>query len=503
MQDALRIHCVQMADDKFDPKDLPASTIQLDISKYNLKSVPKSFFSNVKYIEKVDLSSNDIEHVEDDAFVNLSYLRTLDLSQNKIEVITMDTLRGLIKLERLKLSHNLLTTIEFGAFTHLVNIQKIDLAENPLTCDCHLAWILEWMDVAGAKARCSAPQNLSNMMIKKLKTKDMTCDVPMMPNKNTQNTIFKMQIVPSNSQLVFEGDSLRLQCLFGLITNDVLIRWFLNGNLVTHNQASITSLEPKSDINHHSNLFLSSLESDHSGNWTCSALVDTGVVQNLTVSVVVINHATVLCPSTVTNTSKGHYTWGVTVAGLSATNKCLKSSNQKEPAEDSVVEYMCDENGKWGILNDSQCAHTSDVTDKLYRFAHMNNSDFDQITLVQSAKKLLEFTGESGKFLDGMDIVYLSTVLENYVPYLAANHELASLLVDIAYNTMKMNTEVIMQGQLFSHAATRLMATISNISRIVPAFQVVNDMSKNLVELSFISASQELPGSGRVQGFPP
>ena len=464
-----------MADDKFDPENLPSSTIQLDISKYNLKFVPRTFFSNVKYIEKADLSSNAIEHVEDDTFVHLAYLRTLDLSQNKIEVITMDTLRGLIKLEKLKLSYNLLITIEFGAFTHLVNIQKIDLAENPLTCDCHLAWMLEWMDVAGAKARCSSPPNLENSMVKKLKTKDMTCDVPLIPTQNKMNPIFNMHISPSNPQLVFEGDALRLQCFFGIITNDVLIRWFINENLVTNDQASITSLpptEPQTDPSHQSNLFLRSLHLDHSGNWTCSALVDTGAVQNQTVSVVVINHETVLCPSTVTNTSKGHYTWGVTVAGLSATNQCLKSSNQKDPKQPSLVEYMCDKNGKWGILNDSQCAHTSDVTDKLYRFAHMNNSDFDQITLVQSAKKLLEFTGQSDKFLDGMDIVYLSTVLENYVPYLSSNHELASLLVDIASNAMKMNTEVILQGQLFSHAATRLMATISNISRIVPAFQV-------------------------------
>ena len=369
-----------------------------------------------------------------------------------------------------------MTTIEFGAFPHLVNIQKIDLAENPLTCDCHLAWILDWMDVAGTKARCSSPPSLENLLLKKLQTKDLTCDVPLILTQNKVNPIFKMQLIPNKPQIVFEGDSLLLQCLVGMITNDILVRWFLNENLVTHSEASITSLpppEPQTKVSHQSNLFLESLSLSHAGNWTCSALVDTGAVQNQTVSVVVISHATVLCPSTITNTSKGHYTWGVTLAGLSATNLCMKSSTQQP----SVVEYMCDTNGKWGILNDSHCAHTSGVTDKLYRFAHMNNSDFDQITLVQSAKRLLQFTGQADQFLDGMDIVYLSSVLENYVPYLYDNHELASLCVDIASNAMKMNREVILQGQLFSHAATRLMATISNISRIVPAFQVWKDPS--------------------------
>ena len=193
-----------MADDTFDPENLPSSTLQLDISKYNLKSVPKSFFLNVKYIEKADLSSNEIEYVEDDAFRHLAYLRTLDLSHNKIQIITTDTLSGLGKLEKLKLSNNLLTTIEFGAFTHLVNIQKIDLAENPLTCDCHLAWILDWMDVAGTKARCSSPPSLENSLLKKLQTKDMTCDDPLILRQNKVNPIFKMQVIPNKPQIVFE-----------------------------------------------------------------------------------------------------------------------------------------------------------------------------------------------------------------------------------------------------------------------------------------------------------
>jgi len=470
-QDGLRIHCVLMANDKFNPANLPNTTLQLDISKYDLKLIPKTFFSNVKYIEKVDLSSNKIVHIDDETFRYLAYLKTLDLSNNRIEIITTDTFSGLGKLEKLRMSGNQITTIEYGAFTHLANIQKIDLTENPLSCDCHLAWMLDWIDVAGAKARCSSPPSFENLMLKKLKVKDLTCDVPIIPTLSKSNAVFNFNIIPNKPQIAFEGDSLRLQCFVGVITNDILIRWFFNEKLLTSEEASITSLPPKKhqkNVGQQSHLFLSSLELEHSGNWTCSALVDTGEVQNHTVSVAVINHATVLCPSTVTNTSKGFYKWGVTMAGLSSTNSCLKSSDQKKSL---VVEYSCETNGKWGILNDSQCAHTSDVTDKLYRFAYMNNSDFDQITLVQSARKLLEFTGHFDKFLDGMDIVYLSTVLENYVPYLSSNHELASLLVDIASNAMKMNPVIISQGQLFGHAATRLMATIANISRIVPAFQ--------------------------------
>ena len=90
----------------------------------------------------------------------------------------------------------------------------------------------------------------------------------------------------------------------------------------------------------------------------------------------------------------------------------------------------------------------SDVTDKLFRFAYMNNSDFDRVTLVQSARKLLEFTSQAERFTSGMDLVYLSTVLENYLPHLSGNSELAALLVDIAANTLRMPREVVRQVTL-------------------------------------------------------
>ena len=88
------------------------------------------------------------------------------------------------------------------------------------------------------------------------------------------------------------------------------------------------------------------------------------------------------------------------------------------------------------------------MTDKLFRFAYMNNSDFDRVTLVQSARKLLEFTSQADRFTSGMDLVYLTTVLENYLPHLSANSELATLLVDIAANTLRMPREVVSQVTL-------------------------------------------------------
>ena len=411
-----------------------------------------------------------------ETFRNLGFLKFLDLSYNKLTVLTTNTLSGLHKLERLKINNNQIKTIELGAFDHLPSIKRIDVGDNPLICDCNIAWMLAWLDVVGTKAMCGSPPSLGNTMIKKLKTNDLTCDVPMIPTLGVEKynkAVIDMKITPERPQISFEGDSLKLVCHVGLLTNDLLVRWFHNGKLLSHSDSvSITNLPPsqhQSRPGHQSHLSVSRLEERHEGNWTCSALVDTGLVQNTSVNVAVISSSVVLCPSTTTNTSKGLYHWGVTVAGHAALQKCHNSSRSGQ----AWLEHFCDETGAWAILNDTACGHISEVTDNLYTFAYMNDSDFDKNTLIQSARQLLEFTEDFGKFRDGMDIVYLSTVLENYLPYLtASSHELAGLLVDIVANTMKMSPDIIYQGQLLGHAASRLIASIANISRIiVPAFQ--------------------------------
>ena len=477
--EGLRVHCVQMSNEKFNPRRLPNNTLQLDLNGYGLKAITSDFFRNVKYLEKVDLSNNHINFLDEEALHSLGYLKSLDLSYNELAVLTMDTLVGLTSLERLKLNNNKLQTIEFGAFSHLSNIQKIDLSDNPLLCDCNLAWLVDqdhWLDIAGARARCGAPEHLVGASIKKLSVSEMTCSVPMLP---TYNSKLDMRLEPGQPQVVFTGDSLRLICHVGLLTNEIMVRWFHNDKLLDHSSVtSITELGPskhRPSLSKQSQLYIGSLEEEHSGNWTCSALVDTGHVQNTSVGVAVISAGVVLCPASSTNSSKGVYQWGVTMAGSLATQHCHNTSQETQggsgSGQQSSVTYQCQQDGSWGVINDTACGHTSDVTDKLYRFAYMNNSDFDQNTLIQSARKLLEFTSVSVSFQDGMDIVYLSRVLENYLPYLSSNSELASLLVDIAANAMRMSPEIIYQGQLLGHAASRLIATIANISRIIPAFQ--------------------------------
>ena len=177
-------------------------------------------------------------------------------------------------------------------------------------CDCNIAWMLgHWMEISGAKARCGAPASLKNKLLKKLEASDLTCDVPMLPTltHGTPANVLDVRLEPSRPQIVFQGDSLRLRCHVGLLSNDLLVRWYHNGQLVSHEDVtSITNLgpsksQPRPSLGHQSQLYIDKLVEADSGNWTCSALVDTGLKQN------VISSSVVLCPA---NTSKVGCDWG-------------------------------------------------------------------------------------------------------------------------------------------------------------------------------------------------
>merc|ERR1740129_1016972 len=175
---------------------------------------------------------------------------------------------------------------------------------------------------------------------------------------------------------------------------------------------NLTPRKDQTSIGYQSSIYVNALTMDHAGNWTCSAFLDTGEVENRTVSVLIISPTTVLCPSTTTNTSKGFYRWSVAVSGQTVSNGCVKSPGKKH----NKVTYTCDSRGQWAELNTSRC-------------------------------------------------------VENYLPFLTTNPELAGLIVNIASNAMLMNPKLVKNSQLYGKAATRLMATITNITMIIPAFQ--------------------------------
>ena len=136
----LKINCHPLSSGPLNFTLLPANTIQLDLAKYGLKSLPANAFESAPYLQKLDLQNNEISNIESGAFQTLQHLELLDLSRNSLVSVSKGMFSGLEKLERLKLNDNRLQTLENGSLDELSSLNKLELSDNSFVCNCSLTW---------------------------------------------------------------------------------------------------------------------------------------------------------------------------------------------------------------------------------------------------------------------------------------------------------------------------------------------------------------------------
>ncbi|KAG8332188.1 hypothetical protein J6590_026358 [Homalodisca vitripennis] len=125
----------------------------------------------------------------------------------------------------LRLSQNFLSQIKEGTFDELASLKQIDLTNNPLVCDCGLWWILEWARNTSVKfsplPKCSAPPLLRGQPLRKLKGGSQ-CAWP-----QSEFDSAALELNPNHNQVVFEGDTLHLQCraLTAEVDADDTVSW--------------------------------------------------------------------------------------------------------------------------------------------------------------------------------------------------------------------------------------------------------------------------------------
>ncbi|KAB0405822.1 hypothetical protein E2I00_013743, partial [Balaenoptera physalus] len=100
------------------------------------------------------------------------------LDKNQISCIEEGAFRALRGLEVLTLNNNSITTIPVSSFNHMPRLRTFRLHSNHLFCDCHLAWLSQWLrqrPTIGLFTQCSGPASLRGLNVAEVQKSEFSC----------------------------------------------------------------------------------------------------------------------------------------------------------------------------------------------------------------------------------------------------------------------------------------------------------------------------------------
>lgn len=431
------------------------------------------FGSLAPNIIKLNLSSNEISNIS--KFVPLPSLRKLDLSKNRISYIEHGVFIYTPELKQIDLSNNLLSTLKQSIFDHLVLLKQIDISNNPLICDCDIIFVAEYLQNKSVKLlanpKCTYPKSRKVQYLKKIKPGNLhECNLP------TENEETTIRIRPTEDQIVFEGDSLNLNCLASGIppsytetTKDEVysanISWFNSNNI--HNQFNDSVIVNKYSsfggiID--SSLHISKLNRNHTGTWNCE-FISQNLNQTKTILVIVISNDTKYCPSTITTNNKGIYPWPKTIIGYSIDLPC-----EGNPLDHTMrAYYKCSKPGIWSNLNTTTCPYISEITRILEQFSKVNLT-LTKVNVYESALHLKKnYTSDPKLIKDKMDIVFISRTVQNYLEFLWNDKDLGRVLADIINNMLILPKTFLQQANLEDNSSSKFINSLEVVAEYLTA----------------------------------
>uniref|UniRef100_H2L3S9 Slit homolog 3 (Drosophila) n=1 Tax=Oryzias latipes TaxID=8090 RepID=H2L3S9_ORYLA len=152
---------------------------KINLSNNKLREIREGVFDGAGGVLELLLTGNKLTAVHGRMFRGLSGLKTLMLRSNQISCIDNSTFTGLSSVRLLSLYDNRIASIAPGAFSTLHSLSTINLLSNPYVCDCHLAWLGQWLKktrVVSGNPRCQKPPFLKEIPIQDVATPDFTCD---------------------------------------------------------------------------------------------------------------------------------------------------------------------------------------------------------------------------------------------------------------------------------------------------------------------------------------
>ncbi|XP_006115817.1 slit homolog 3 protein [Pelodiscus sinensis] len=151
---------------------------RLRLNKNKLQVLPELLFQNTLKLTRLDLSENQIQGIPRKAFRGITDVKNLQLDNNQISCIEDGAFRALRDLEILTLNNNNISRIPLTSFNHMPKIRTLRLHSNYLYCDCHLAWLSDWLRQRrsiGQFTFCMAPVHLRGFNVADVQKKEYVC----------------------------------------------------------------------------------------------------------------------------------------------------------------------------------------------------------------------------------------------------------------------------------------------------------------------------------------
>nr|XP_028573326.1 slit homolog 3 protein isoform X2 [Podarcis muralis] len=151
---------------------------RLRLNRNKLHVLPELLFQSTLKLTRLDLSENQIQGIPRKAFRGITDVKNLQLDNNQISCIEDGAFRALRDLEILTLNNNNITRIPLTSFNHMPKIRTLRLHSNYLHCDCHLAWLSDWLRQrrsVGQFTFCMAPVHLRGFNVADVQKKEYVC----------------------------------------------------------------------------------------------------------------------------------------------------------------------------------------------------------------------------------------------------------------------------------------------------------------------------------------
>ncbi|KAM6956812.1 adhesion G protein-coupled receptor A3 [Aplochiton taeniatus] len=472
---------------------LPNKTVTLILSNNKISLLRNATFYGLAALEKLDLRNNLISTVEDGAFRGLVALKRLDLSNNRIGCFSPHMFVDLGTLSKLNLSGNIFSTLPLGLFSHLPSLRVLHLSTDTLYCDCQLEWLLLWARAKGVRLAndtlCIYPTHLHGLALRNLREQQLRCDGPL------ELPLF--QLIPSQRQVVFQGDRLPLQCAVSYLEPGVELHWRHEGQRVSTREDRGVYLEES--LLHDccmltSEVVLSDIDVGVAGTWECQVTSSRGN-RSRQMEIVVLETSAPYCPADRVNNNKGDFRWPKTLAGILAFVPCAPatfgsaphlSGRQPPPTpREKKAWRRCDRGGRWAEEDYTQCPYASELTRVLHELTQLTINSSNAQPLGQ---QLVAFTSRPALFTDVMDVIFVTHLVERLTRLVEQRRDLGDYVSDVASNMMLVEEHVLWMAQDEARACTRIVQCVERIADLALTSDAttVSKVSPNIALEAFL-----------------